>query len=163
MVGTGLLAVCLFLVDSVKGQEGVTHTLVKRGARPSNCYHQCDTGCPNGIYRRCDGVCYNGYCNCNPGWTGQYCKEIDCNSGLYCKNGGTCNTVTGGQSYECTCRSGYTGTNCTLIDCNSGVYCKNGGTCRATNEGLDYQCTCTKGWTGKNCTSRGIRICLIFC
>jgi hypothetical protein len=40
---------------------------------------------------------------------------LDCNSSLYCKNGGTCSNINGGKDYTCNCADGWMGSNCEHI------------------------------------------------
>ena len=105
----------------------------------------------------CDLVdCVNGICNeatgeceCEDGWTGLLCDEVESGSslceGVDCVNG-TCNEGTG----ECECEDGWTGALCDeVVEANSlcaNVDCVN-GTC---NEGTG-ECECEDGWTGTNC------------
>ncbi|XP_052248051.1 von Willebrand factor A domain-containing protein 2-like isoform X2 [Dreissena polymorpha] len=145
MVGKSLLIVGCVYVLCVCCEEQESHHRDKRGQAEHNCWHKCPGGDSNcqlidGWYR----------CVCSrPGLT-RYCEDIDCNSGLYCKNGGTCNTVTGGQGYVCTCQSGWTGANCTLIDIDECVSspCVNGWCSDRLN---GYTCHCEPGYTGIHC------------
>ncbi|KAH3697243.1 hypothetical protein DPMN_084735 [Dreissena polymorpha] len=118
----------------VEGQHGEKHTLVKRGAAASNCWHLCPGG---------DWNCPYGSCiYCPTGWTGQYCTVIDCAWSGYCNDRGTCVPTSSNTDYTCSnCASGMKGKSCHLVDCSSKVYCYNGGTCMGdVNGGTDYRC-----------------------
>lgn len=67
------------------------------------------TGCKDA----CEGVsctngqCVDGNCECNPGFTGTDCAEVDLCYGVNCNNG-YCSSITG----NCICLEGYEGADC---------------------------------------------------
>ncbi|XP_037938646.1 protein shifted isoform X2 [Teleopsis dalmanni] len=85
----------------------------------------------------------NGYCNnqkicqCNPGYTGQYCQTAFCFP--HCLNGGNCTAPS-----VCTCPDGYQGTQCEGGICTE--KCLNGGKCIQKDK-----CQCSKGYYGLRC------------
>ena len=94
-----------------------------------------------------------------PGWMGENCTD-PCPSGYYgdacafrcrCKNGGTCDRMTG----SCSCAPGWKGPNCE-VECNQGYYgescnttceCQHGGACNH----VTGACSCTPGYQGRIC------------
>lgn len=53
-----------------------------------------------------NGVCESGKCRCNPGWTGNLCDQLPCDS--RCSEHGQCKNGT------CVCTQGWNGRHCTL-------------------------------------------------
>jgi len=77
-----------------------------------------------------------GYCQCEEGWTGEYC-QIEC---------APCDSRTGqcvynGTHGECVCIDGYTG-----ADCTTPCYPCVNGVCSMTGS-----CTCDPGYAGSSC------------
>ncbi|XP_065181800.1 adhesion G protein-coupled receptor E2-like [Sycon ciliatum] len=114
---------------------------------PGVCQHITDSICKNspGSYR----------CQCNSGYTGVTCQDInECtpDTGI-CKSTANshCNNTPG--SYQCLCRTGYTGSTCQDIDeCthDTGV-CNNIANSECNNTPGSYQCVCKSGFTGTPC------------
>ncbi|XP_059481287.1 protein jagged-1b isoform X2 [Neocloeon triangulifer] len=94
----------------------------------------------------------NYWCQCDPGYTGQFCHENinDCADNV-CKNGGTC--VDKVNSFQCYCRDGWEGQFCQIDrnECDSNP-CENDGFCQDAD--ADFICTCRNGWKGKRCSLR---------
>ncbi len=53
-----------------------------------------------------------GTCMCNPGYTGQFCGDIDDCAGVSCSGNGVC--MDGVNSFSCECMSGFTGETCSV-------------------------------------------------
>ncbi|XP_061170695.1 uncharacterized protein LOC133180136 [Saccostrea echinata] len=128
----------------------------------------CEMNCPEHCQEnRCDII--NGTClGCMPGWTGKIC-QTPCAGGSYgleckhqclghCRDGHTCNSVTG--NCDKGCASGWTGSLCNE-SCISGRYgpdcvfncsghCLNKSPCNRTNGHCDSGCS--PGYTGPFCT-----------
>ncbi|CAB3372126.1 Hypothetical predicted protein [Cloeon dipterum] len=94
----------------------------------------------------------NYWCQCEPGYTGQFCHENinDC-AETVCQNGGTC--VDRVNSFQCICRDGWEGTYCQddRNECDSNP-CENDGICQ--NGDADFVCKCRGVWKGKTCSLR---------
>lgn len=83
-----------------------------------------------------NGNCSRPYiCDCNIGWTGQFCGKCvrlpGCVNG-WCKS-----------SFECRCHDGWDGMNCDKAICEGCVH----GECH-----MPGMCACHPGWSGPNCT-----------
>ena len=86
-------------------------------------------------------------CNCNSGYKGDLCEDIDCLENT-CSENGRC--VDKGDSPNCNCRVGFSGRICeiNIDDCLSNP-CGEGGRCV---DGVDiFQCICNPGFTGEMC------------
>ncbi|KAB7505776.1 Delta and Notch-like epidermal growth factor-related receptor [Armadillidium nasatum] len=108
------------------------------------------------------GQCHNSpdgeVCDCNTGFTGQWCSsEVsrDCLE-ITCENGGTCVSF-GQKNVTCKCPPEYEGSHCeTKVDpalnpCRD-QYCLHGGVCQA-HYGHAI-CLCQFDWTGPRCELR---------
>jgi surface protein len=136
----------------------------------------CDTGvCTNGtvcittiVGLRCvipvggctSAPCINGgqcvesssefRCECQRGYKGAQCEQVDECASSPCRNSGAC--TDGVNAYACTCAAGFTGGACesNVDECASSP-CRNGGAC---TDGVNaYACTCAAGFTGGACES----------
>lgn len=87
-------------------------------------------------------------CECDPGYAGNTCEEInECGSNP-CENGGTCTDLI--NDFSCVCAPGYTGDTCMInIDECDPTPCLNGGTC--TDHINDFSCICAPSYTGDTC------------
>nr|XP_034320459.1 multiple epidermal growth factor-like domains protein 10 [Crassostrea gigas] len=128
----------------------------------------CPTNCKDNRCRTQNGTCFT----CKPGWTGTYCKT-KCTEGWYgvncsqqcsghCKDGTTCNHVTG----QCDrgCDKGWTGSLC-VKECVNGTYgydcvnncsghCLNSSPCKKQTGHCDRGCN--PGYTDKTCSKKCI-------
>ncbi|KAH9489124.1 hypothetical protein Btru_057137 [Bulinus truncatus] len=91
-------------------------------------------------------------CDCNPGFSGKPCQNVDECLSQPCQNGGTC--TDGINSFKCTCPPSYTGTFCGYDindDCASSPCIWPNSKCKDLAVG--YQCICQAGYTGNytNC------------
>ena len=99
----------------------------------------------------CSRYC-NESCTCDPGFTGEFCHEIDdCQGpGVACGTNQRC--IEGVDSYTCVCSPGYTGDNCdiNIDECQTmSIDCGENGQCI---DGLDtFTCSCDAGYTGEYC------------
>ncbi|KAG5680801.1 hypothetical protein PVAND_010286 [Polypedilum vanderplanki] len=105
--------------------------------------------CPaNAICSPKSGSTLEYNCECQQGYAGDNCDDIDeCINKDIC-NHGVCFNKNG--SYECFCRPGYTGNNCQFDfdECLSNP-CKNGATCYDKINA--FECKCAPGYEGKQC------------
>lgn len=87
------------------------------------------------------GHCVSDSCQCDQGWSGEYCnlKQCDprCNEHGQCKNG------------TCLCVTGWNGKHCTMEGCPNS--CSAHGQCRFNSDGM-WECRCDNGWDGKDCS-----------
>ncbi|KAK0143438.1 Neurogenic locus notch 1 [Merluccius polli] len=87
---------------------------------------------------------------CREGYVGSRCQFRDPCTTERCMNGGTCRSVSRGNTVNlsCTCRPGWTDRLCTTwVDSCTSTPCRNGTTCEPT--GLrTYRCRCPPGWSG---------------
>lgn len=95
----------------------------------------CDLDCGR------HGHCVSDVCQCDTGWSGEYCnlKQCDprCNEHGQCKNG------------TCLCVTGWNGKHCTLEGCPNS--CTSHGQCRFNPENM-WECRCDSGWNGPDCS-----------
>ena len=98
------------------------------------------------------GQCIDGVpmliCDCDPGFTGAMCENIDGCVGMNCSGNGQC--VDGESSYSCDCDPDFTGVECEVkIDDCMAVDCSGNGQCM---DGIhSYTCDCVSGFTGMEC------------
>ena len=89
-------------------------------------------------------------CTCDPGYTGEFCHEIDDCLNVNCDGNGQC--VDAKDDYTCVCKPGYTGSNCEIDinECESmDITCSNRGQCV---DGINnFVCDCEVGYTGEIC------------
>ena len=99
----------------------------------------------------CSRFC-NKNCTCDPGFTGEFCHEIDDCQGPEVACGTNQRCIDGVDNYTCVCSPGYTGENCDIdIDeCQTmSIDCGENGQCV---DGLDtFICSCDAGYSGENC------------
>lgn len=95
----------------------------------------CDLDCGN------NGHCVSDSCQCDPGWSGEFCnlKQCDprCNDHGQCKNG------------TCLCVTGWNGKHCTMEGCPNS--CSSHGQCRFSTDSM-WECRCDNGWDGSDCS-----------
>ena len=95
----------------------------------------CDLDCGN------HGHCVSDACQCDPGWSGEFCnlKQCDprCNEHGQCKNG------------TCLCVTGWNGKHCTMEGCPNS--CSSHGQCRFNGDSM-WECRCDNGWDGPDCS-----------
>ena len=90
-------------------------------------------------------------CQCQSGFSGGVCQNVDYCYNISCSNQGQCQEVS--NSFNCECDPGYTGQLCevNINDC-IGVNCSGSGQCL---DGLNsFTCTCDSGFTGVLCESQ---------
>ncbi|XP_071493021.1 uncharacterized protein [Diadema antillarum] len=100
-------------------------------------------------------------CQCDGGYIGQYCEEIDgCYGDDPCANGGTCSDVIQGHSgreFECECPAEFIGQNCSdVVGACGDAVCGNGTCLQLTTN--SFRCQCEAGYEGTYC-EREIREC----
>ena len=97
----------------------------------------------------CSRLCTEN-CACNPGFTGEFCHEIDDCYGVNCGTNHQC--IDGVSNYTCVCNPGYTGENCdvNIDDCQAVIFnCSGRGLC--IDDINAFTCVCDAGYTGKYC------------
>ena len=102
------------------------------------------------VYCNGNGDCVDGSsaCDCNPGFTGDLCQNIDDCEGVSCNDSGECIDQIDG--FKCNCNPGFTGDLCQVnIDDCEGVSCNNSGECIDQIDG--FVCECDLGFTGTFC------------
>ncbi|CAD5210389.1 unnamed protein product [Bursaphelenchus okinawaensis] len=87
-------------------------------------------------------------CDCEYGYSGDYCEVTEGCASSPCLNGGACTNVNT-TGYECECLSIYNGTNCDIYDPCSATPCVNGDC--INNGNATYYCNCTTGYNGTFC------------
>lgn len=101
----------------------------------SSVLELCDLDCGD------HGHCVSEACQCDRGWSGEYCnlKQCDprCNEHGQCKNG------------TCLCVTGWNGKHCTIEGCPNS--CSAHGQCRFNADGM-WECRCDNGWDGSDCS-----------
>ena len=87
--------------------------------------HPCEGYmCQNGGTRVISGNSF--ICNCEDGFTGDRCEDVDECFENPCQNNGTCQD--GINTFSCDCADGFNGNTCdTNIDDCHGVVCQNNG------------------------------------
>lgn len=87
------------------------------------------------------GHCVSDSCQCDAGWSGEFCslKQCDtrCNEHGQCKNG------------TCLCVTGWNGRHCTMEGCPNS--CSAHGQCRFNSDNM-WECRCDNGWDGPDCS-----------
>ena len=86
-------------------------------------------------------------CNCDDGYSGDFCQVADCPDTDPCLPGGSC--VPGTDAYTCECYDGYSGDLCQEDNCPDPDPCLNDGYC-VPGVGT-YTCNCPCGTEGKRC------------
>ncbi|CAF1248081.1 unnamed protein product [Didymodactylos carnosus] len=122
------------------------------------CYTlQCGT---YGSCRKYLNAPYKDYCQCENGWSGQYCNISNtCLKSNCVRNGGKClGRYPSDHMPICVCGLGRIGTECqvqvNLSSCKNQL-CNNGGTCIAldqrSNNKHNYKCICKEEYYGNQC------------
>eukprot|EP00055_Hartaetosiga_balthica_P014238 m.77130 g.77130 ORF g.77130 m.77130 type:complete len:1071 (-) comp8535_c1_seq3:3564-6776(-) len=96
------------------------------------CVDKACPNCLNGGQCYCDGV-GNKKCSCKGQLSGELCEICAC------KNGGTCNSISG----ECSCPVGFYGVQCQFA-CTRDTLCHSHGTCN----GILEKCECDADYVG---------------
>ena len=94
-------------------------------------------------------------CTCDPGFTGEFCNEIDDCYGRDCGENGQCTSMDGANAFTCVCDDEYTGEHCEvqLNECNRlNITCSEHGQC--ISEADSHRCECDPSFTGENCEGR---------
>lgn len=95
----------------------------------------------------CSQFCFQDNCACDPGYTGEFCHEIDNCLEVNCSGNDEC--LDQKDNYTCICDPGYTEINCNMnIDeCKTmSVNCNERGHCL---DGINsFMCRCDPGFTG---------------
>ena len=89
-------------------------------------------------------------CTCDPGFTGEFCHEIDDCYGMDCGENGQC--IDGANTFTCVCDDEYTGEYCEvqINECNRlNITCSEHGQC--ISEAGSHRCECDQSFTGGNC------------
>ncbi|XP_041369439.1 protein crumbs-like isoform X2 [Gigantopelta aegis] len=107
-------------------------------------------GCRNSAV--CTLRWYSYQCNCQVGYTGQFCEARDRCMGVTCQNGGQCLEEVG----WCMCRPGYSGNRCQTQEACM-LNCSNNTSCMESEYG--YVCNCSDQFTGRLCDTDVNRNC----
>jgi len=83
------------------------------------------------------GNCVSGICECNDGWSGEYCGTDLCDN-IDCGGHGNC------VSGICECNDGWSGQFCQVNDCDN-IVCGKHGSC------VSGACVCDENWLGDDC------------
>ena len=98
----------------------------------------------------CSQFCFQDNCACDPGYTGEFCHEIDNCLEVNCSGNDEC--LDQKDNYTCICDPGCTGINCNMnIDeCKTmSVNCNERGHCL---DGINsFMCRCDPSFTGDLC------------
>ena len=91
-------------------------------------------------------------CTCDPGFTGEFCHEIDDSYGMDCGENGQC--IDGVNTFTCVCDDEYTGEHCEvqINECNRlNITCSKHGQCISEVCSHRTWCECDPSFTGENC------------
>ncbi|UJR14206.1 hypothetical protein I4U23_001199 [Adineta vaga] len=126
--------------------------------------------------RRCvHGTCmkymnnrdHSGFCQCNPGWTGQNCHiSFNCT----CSSDSLCLGISANRRSICICPMHRFGPRCyihnTICQTNVGSTCQSGGTCipfdKYKTRGARFICICPLDFSGDRCEIPDAKIILSF-
>ncbi len=86
-------------------------------------------------------------CQCNAGFTGEFCEVPDYCFNIDCGVNGMC--MNQGNSFMCVCQDGFTGESCEIMDYCFNIDCGANGMCM--NQGNSFMCACQDGFTGESC------------
>ena len=145
---SGLIKRVLHNVSVPVGKESDPMTFKDSDPRKFSVVLSFKVVCAENYYgQNCSRFC-NESCTCDPGFTGEFCHEIDDCVGVDCSNNGRC--LDEENSYACVCNPGFTGESCQVdIDECIATNCNGRGQCiDLTN---DFNCDCIPGYTGKEC------------
>lgn len=121
--------------DCSKGKYPQFETLATFALTVIEFSELCDLDCGS------HGHCVSDACQCDPGWSGEFCNlklcDPRCNEHGQCKNG------------TCLCVTGWNGKHCTIEGCPNS--CSSHGQCRFNTENM-WECRCDTGWDGPDCS-----------
>ena len=110
-------------------------------------------GCQNGGHCMVISEIGDTECQCQPGFKGLLCEDIDSCSPYSCHHNGTCiNDDSANQSlpFRCQCPEGYYGNRCQSENPCDDHPCWNNGTCLG-GHGSNYMCMCDRIFYGTHC------------
>ncbi|XP_060596109.1 uncharacterized protein LOC132750181 [Ruditapes philippinarum] len=116
------------------------------------CYHgsDCNTLCSDVGY--CSDSPSTIGCECNEGYKGTFCEELNCPGDPDCSDHGKCRRDTEKNISVCTCNAGFKGDDCSEYSCPGVIgnkSCNGNGECVLLS--IAPQCDCNHGFTGQAC------------
>ena len=148
--GGELIRQVLHTINVPVGKETDPITFSDSNLRKFSVVFSFKVVCAENYYSQdCARFC-NESCTCDPGFTGEFCHEIDDCLDVNCGSNGQC--LDRENAYACVCNPGFTGENCeiNIDECGAmNIMCNSRGQCV---DGVNnFTCDCDPGYTGKTC------------
>ncbi|XP_033745589.1 uncharacterized protein LOC117331103 [Pecten maximus] len=114
-----------------------------------DCYSgfDCSIQCSN------QGLCNStsNSCDCETGFKGSICADLDCPGEPDCSNYGTC--MRSNNESICSCNAGFTGADCSDFICPGTPTCSGNGACILATGSVAPSCACNHGFGSLDCSS----------
>ncbi|RZF37225.1 hypothetical protein LSTR_LSTR014116 [Laodelphax striatellus] len=124
---------------SLYNDDGDPQQITFVAAVSQDMTHNCPSGCSG------KGACLMGHCQCNPGFGGDDCSEMDCPHPT-CSGHGVC--AEGGL---CLCKKGWKGADCAETD-QDALQCLPDCSGHGAFDLETQTCQCEPLWTGDDCS-----------